>query len=32
MINKIEIDKFKGIEKIEIDNLNKINIFVGANN
>ena len=32
MINKIEIDKFKGIEKIEIDYLNKINIFVGANN
>lgn len=32
MINKIEIDKFKGIEKIKIDNLNKINIFVGANN
>ncbi len=32
MINKIEIDKFKGIEKIEIDNLSKINIFVGANN
>ena len=32
MINKIEIDKFKGIEKIEIDNLNKINVFVGANN
>ena len=32
MINKIEINKFKGIEKIEIDNLNKINIFIGANN
>ena len=32
MISKIEIDNFKGIEKIEIDNLNKINIFVGTNN
>ena len=32
MVNKIEIEKFKGIEKIKIDNLNKINIFVGANN
>lgn len=32
MIKEIEIDKFKGIEKIKIDNLNKINILVGANN
>lgn len=32
MVNKIEIEKFKGIEKVKIDNLNKINIFVGANN
>ena len=32
MVNKIEIEKFKGIEEIKIDNLNKINIFVGANN
>lgn len=28
MVNKIEIEKFKGIEEIKIDNLNKINIFV----
>lgn len=32
MVNKIEIERFKGIEKIKIDKLNKINIFVGANN
>ena len=32
MVNKIEIEKFKGIKKIKIDNLNKINIFVGVNN
>ena len=32
MINKIEIEKFKGIEQINIDKLSKVNIFVGANN
>ena len=32
MVNKIEIEKFKGIEKIKIGNLNKINIFIGTNN
>lgn len=32
MIRKIEIDKFKGIKEFKIDNLNKINVFVGNNN
>ncbi|MCF2612275.1 AAA family ATPase [Fusobacterium perfoetens] len=32
MIERIEIERFKGIKNVKIDNLGKINIFVGANN
>lgn len=32
MIDKIEINNFKGIDKIKIDKLSRVNIFIGANN
>jgi len=32
MLNKIQIEKFRGISHIEIDDFKKINLFVGRNN